>query len=256
SFISFQPSELAKFALVIFAAMYMSRKDFQGKSALSYLPVAAAGGLMCILIILEPNMSVTVCVGLIMLCMLFVGGLNKKAFIIFILCAVCALPILILLEPYRMQRFVAFLNPFASAKDEGYQLVQSLYALGSGGWFGVGLFNSRQKYKFLPFAESDFILSVIGEEIGFIGVLVVIAIFVFIIYKGVKIAINAKDRFCGLLSGGITFVIAIQTIINIAVVSASIPPTGIPLPFISMGGSSLAVFMGAVGLLLNVHNKS
>jgi cell division protein FtsW len=168
-------------------------------------------------------------------------------------------PLLILMEPYRLNRLAAFLNPWASPLKEGYQLIQSFFALGSGGWFGVGLFNSRQKYNFLPFAESDFIFSIIGEELGFVGCVVVIAVFLLIIIRGFKIAVSAPDRFSCYLATGISSIIAIQLLINIAVVTGSIPPTGLPLPFLSAGSSSLLVFMAATGILLNiskyVYNK-
>lgn len=249
---SFQPSELGKFAFVLFAASFLSRNGFEGNKILSFFPVLAAGGIMALLIIIEPNMSVAVCIGAITLAMLFIGGLKGRAFIMLFAAALVAIPVLILIEPYRLLRLMAFLDPFASPREEGYQLIQSLYALGSGSWFGVGLFNSRQKYRFLPFAESDFIFSVIGEETGIVGVILVIALFGFVIFRGARAAICAENRFQALLAGGITLVIAVQTIINIAVVSGSIPPTGIPLPFISSGGSSLAVFMTASGALINI----
>ena len=253
---SFQPSELGKFSLVLFAAVYLSRGGFEGRNILSYLPVLAAGGIICILIILEPNMSVAVCVGTITLALLFIGGFPPKAFLALLAVAAAAVPLLIIVEPYRLLRLMAFLDPFASPREEGYQLIQSLYALGSGGWFGVGLFNSRQKYRFLPFAESDFIFSVIGEEIGLVGALLVLSVYAFIVCKGAKAAISAENRFKSILAGGITLVIGVQTAINVAVVSGCIPPTGIPLPFISSGGSSLAVFMTAAGALINISGES
>ncbi len=253
---SFQPSELAKFALVLFCSAYLSREGFQGKNPLAFLPVLLSGGIACLLIILEPNMSVAVAVGTITLAMLYAGGLSAKAFLILIGLGAILLPVLIIAEPYRLLRLMAFLDPFASPKEEGYQLIQSLYALGSGGWLGVGLFNSRQKYRFLPFAESDFIFSVIGEETGFIGAILVLSVFVFIIVRGIKASVGAENRFKALFAGGITLVIAVQTVINIAVVSGSIPPTGIPLPFMSSGGSSLAVFMTFSGFLVNISGES
>jgi cell division protein FtsW len=147
---------------------------------------------------------------------------------------------------------MAFINPWANPKEDGYQLIQSLYSLGAGGLFGVGLFNSRQKYLFLPFAESDFIFAIIGEELGFIGAVLILSIYILIIAIGIKISLNAYDRLGSYLSAGIVSVIAIQLLINIAVVTGSIPPTGIPMPFISAGGTSLSVFMGAIGILCNV----
>jgi cell division protein FtsW len=151
---------------------------------------------------------------------------------------------------------MAFIDPWASPQGEGFQLIQSLYSLGDGGFFGVGLFNSRQKFLFLPFAESDFILSIIGEEIGFVGLVLLCIAYVVLIFSIIKIALNAKDRFGALLASGIAFVIAIQTMLNIAVVTGSIPPTGLPLPFISSGGTSVMVFMAAIGVVLNISKQS
>ena len=188
--------------------------------------------------------------------MLFLGGVKWRYFLLMSLPLVVAAPVLILIEPYRVHRLLAFLAPRASPKGEGYQLIQSLYALGSGGWFGVGLFNSRQKYRFLPFAESDFVFSVIGEETGLFGCLVVFVLFVVLILRGVRIAVNSKGKFEFFLASGITAVIAVQTLVNFAVVTGSIPPTGLPLPFISYGGTSLVVFMSAAGLLVNLSKNS
>ena len=155
-----------------------------------------------------------------------------------------------------MKRLFAFLDPWVSPQGEGFQLIQSLYSLGNGGWFGVGLFESRQKYLFLPFAESDFIFSIIGEEFGLVGCLALIAVFGVLVYFLIKIGLNAKDRFGCLLSCGVGILIAVQTLLNVAVVTGSIPPTGLPLPFISSGGTSVAVFMAGVGVCLNVHIQS
>jgi len=205
---------------------------------------------------MEPNLSVTICVGMVMLLMLWVGGMNKKYFVILLCLALLVVPILIIIEPYRLYRLLAFINPWANPQDEGFQLIQSLYSLGAGGMFGVGIGNSMQKYMFLPFAESDFILAIIGEEVGFVGVLILFSIYIIVISIGYKIAINAKDRLGTLLAFGVTSLIACQTLINVAVVTGSIPPTGIPLPFISAGGSSLIVFMSAVGILINIAKNS
>ena len=201
-------------------------------------------------------MSITMCMGLIMLFMLFVGGARMKHFMILGVPAAAAVPVLILIEPYRIQRFMAFLNPWANPQGEGFQLIQSLYSLGSGNLFGVGLFNSRQKYMFLPFSESDFIFSIIGEELGFFGATVLILVFAVLIFLLVKVAKNSRDRFGALLALGIASVIAIQVIINLCVVTGMIPPTGLPLPFISAGSTSLIVFMSAIGICLNVAKQS
>ena len=201
-------------------------------------------------------MSITMCVGLTMIVMLFIGGASIKNLLLIGIPALCAVPLLIILEPYRMQRLTAFLDPWSSPLGDGFQLIQSYYALGSGGLFGLGYGNSRQKYLFLPFAESDFIFSIIGEELGFVFCVLIIAIYIVIVLRGIKIALKADTRFKCYLATGISAIIAIQTLINIAVVTGSIPPTGLPLPFISAGSTSLLVFMSAIGVMLNVDRQS
>lgn len=253
---SIQPSEIAKFALVIFTAAYMSDNHEKVKTLKGLMPVLIVGGLMCVLIMLEPSMSVTMCIAFVTLFMLIIGGMSKKHTLMFSIPAAAMVPLLVVLEPYRLKRLLAFIDPWASPQGEGFQLIQSLYSLGDGGWFGVGLFNSRQKYLFLPFAESDFILSIIGEEIGFIGTTLLMAVFFLLVYRLIKIALSAKDRFGAMLGSGVAFIIAVQTLLNIAVVTGSIPPTGLPLPFISSGGTSVMVFMAGIGICLNVLRQS
>lgn len=253
---SIQPSEIAKFALVIFIASYMSDNYDKVKTFKGLLPVLFIGGLTCLLIMLEPSMSVTMCIAFVTLFMLIIGGMSKKHTLLFSIPASALVPVLIILEPYRLKRLLAFIDPWASPQGEGFQLIQSLYSLGDGGWFGVGLFNSRQKFLFLPFAESDFILSIIGEEIGFIGLLLLMSVFLFLIVKLIKISLSATDRFGAMLVAGIAFIIGVQTLLNIAVVTGSIPPTGLPLPFISSGGTSVMMFMAGIGICLNVLKQS
>lgn len=253
---SIQPSEIAKFALVIFIAAYMSDNYDKVKTFKGLLPVLIIGGITCLLIMLEPSMSVTMCIAFVTLFMLIIGGMSKKHTLMFSIPAAAVVPLLIILEPYRLKRLLAFIDPWASPQGEGFQLIQSLYSLGNGGWFGVGLFNSRQKYLFLPFAESDFILSIIGEEVGFIGLVILMSVFLFLIIKLIKIALSAKDRFGSMLASGVAFIIGVQTLLNIAVVTGSIPPTGLPLPFISSGGTSVMVFMAGIGICLNILKQS
>ncbi len=255
-FFTIQASEIAKFGFIVFTASYMAKNYKKMSKFKSILPVLLVGGAMCLLIILEPNMSITMCMIMLIFVMLFIGGARIKHFLVLALPVIALVPVLIMLEPYRMQRLVAFLNPWESPLEEGYQLIQSFYALGSGGLFGVGLFNSRQKYLFLPFSESDFIFSIIGEELGFFGCVAVIAVYLIIIWRAVVISKNSTDRFGCYLSSGITAIIAIQVLINIAVVSGSIPPTGLPLPFVSAGTSSLVVFCAGVGVLFSVERFS
>lgn len=247
-----QPSEIAKYAFVLFAAAYFSKNYQKVKTVRGILPVLLVGIMFCLLIIAEPNMSITMCVGILMLGIIFLSGTNLKTFLIIIIPFAIAVPLLIILEPYRLQRLSAFIDPWASPKGEGYQLIQSLYALGNGGLFGTGLFNSTQKYRFLPFAESDFILSVIGEELGFFGLLVFFGCCIFIIWRGIRIARNCKNRFGFLLSAGFTMVYGIQVAVNALVVSGAIPPTGLPLPLISSGNTSLIITMASMGILYNV----
>ncbi|MBQ7978053.1 MAG: putative lipid II flippase FtsW [Clostridia bacterium] len=253
---SFQASEIAKFCFIIFAATYMATNHQKMGTFKGALPVILAGAGMCLLIILEPNMSITICVGVLMVVMLLVGGMRLKHLILMAIPALALIPVLIILEPYRLLRLMAFLDPWASPQGEGFQLIQSLYSLGAGGWFGVGLFDSRQKYSFLPFSESDFIFSIIGEELGFVGCLFLVGAFVALIYYGFKIAIRAKDRFGCYLATGITTILAVQVVLNIAVVTGSIPPTGLPLPLISAGSTSLIMFMAGLGILLNIYRQS
>lgn len=250
--ITIQPSEIAKFSFVIFTAGHFAKNPQRAKSFLGILPVIAVGLVTCLLIMLEPNMSITVCVGAVMLSMLYVSGIKKRYLFAIIIPIIILLPVLIILEPYRLKRLMAFINPWASPKGEGYQLLQSLYALGSGGFFGVGIFNSRQKYRFLPFAESDFILSVIGEEIGFIGTAILFIFMFFLSFRGYKTAVKCKTFFGFLTAIGITTVFSIQALVNALVVTGSIPPTGLPMPFISCGNTSLIIFMTAFGILYNI----
>ncbi len=252
---SVQPSEIAKYSYVIFTAAYFSKNYEKVKTFRGCLPVLAVGIGFCLLIIVEPNMSITMCVGALMLGMIFLSGTNLKTMALILVPFVAAVPLLIILEPYRLQRLSAFLDPWASPKDEGYQLIQSLYALGNGGLFGVGLFNSTQKYRFLPFAESDFIMSVMGEELGFIGLTVFFVISSFIIFRGFKIAKNCDNRFGFLLASGFTLVYGIQVAINALVVSGAIPPTGLPLPLISSGNTSLIITMASMGVLYNISKS-
>ncbi len=253
-FFTIQPSEISKFGLIIFLSAYLSQHPADKLKSLAICLVAIFS--MCLLIMLEPNMSITMLVGMASMIMLIGGGMKFKHMMILAIPILIAVPILIFSEPYRIKRILAFLDPWANPRDEGFQLIQSYYALASGGLFGVGLFNSRQKYSFLPFAETDFIFSIIGEEFGFIGATLVLCIYAYIIYLGLKIALRARSSFESLLALGIVSIITIQTLLNIAVVTGSIPPTGLPLPFVSNGGSSLVVFFFAVGMLIKIADNS
>lgn len=254
--VTLQPSELAKYGFVVFAAAYMSDDIGRMRTLKGALPVLLTGGGVCALIIIEPNMSVTICVAVLMLAMMYLGGMKIRYFVILCIPALLALPAMIIAEPYRLSRLSAFLDPWENPRGEGYQLIQSLYALGNGGWFGTGLFNSRQKYRFLPFAESDFILSIIGEEFGFFGTSLLFIVCGLLIWRGIRVAKKADDLFSFLLASGITFVYGIQTVVNALVVSGSIPPTGLPLPLISAGNTSLIITMSSMGVLYAISARS
>ena len=250
-----QPSEIAKYAYALFAAAYFAKNYRKVKTIKGVLPVLGVGALFCVLVILEPNMSITMCIGILMLALVFLSGANLKTFAVVLVPCALAVPVLIIAEPYRLERLSAFLDPWSSPLDEGYQLIQSLYAIGNGGLFGVGLFNSTQKYRFLPFAESDFILSVMGEELGFFGILIFFGACAFIIWRGLRIARSCKEPFGYLLAAGITLVYGIQVVINALVVSGTIPPTGLPLPLISSGNTSLVITMASMGVLFNISRR-
>lgn len=251
-----QPSELAKLGFILFAAGYFAKDPARMGTLKGCLPVLGAGLFVCVLILLEPNMSVTMCMGAVMLGMLFLAGCSKKALACIIVPVLFAVPALILAEPYRLQRLSAFMDPWASPKEEGYQLIQSLYGLSNGGLFGVGLFQSRQKYRFLPFSESDFILSVIAEETGFVGVVCLFALIGFIAWRGFRIAARCGNFYGFLLAGGITLAFAVQSALNALVVSGCIPPTGLPLPLVSAGNTSLIVTMAGMGVVWSVSRHT
>lgn len=254
-FVTIQPSEIAKFAYIVFSSSYLYKNQDKIKTFKGILPIIIVGLIYAVLIILEPNMSITVCMGLLMLSFMLIGGAKIKHILVVLVPIMIILPLLIILEPYRLLRLMAFLNPWASPKGEGYQLIQSLYALSNGGLFGVGLFNSRQKFNFLPFAESDFIFAIIGEELGFFGCFFISLIYIAVIYRGVIIAVSSVNKYYCFLASGITSIIAIQVLVNIAVVTGTIPPTGLPLPFISSGSTSIITFMSFAGILLNISRQ-
>lgn len=245
-----QPSEIAKFAFMIFLSGYLCEHSPK-KLRNTVIPILCAL-IICGLIITEPNMSITMVVGASFLIMLFVSGLDVKWLLLLFVLVLIVGVALIFAEPYRMERLFAFIDPWQNPKAEGYQLIQSYFALGNGGLFGVGLFNSRQKYLFLPFAESDFIFSIIGEETGFLGAIFVMTLFLLIVILGIKIARKSNSRFHALLVTGIISIFAVQSAVNFAVVTGTIPPTGVPLPLVSAGGTSLVAFMFVMGLVMNV----
>ena len=254
--ISVQPSEIAKFALILFLADSIANNRRMGTFKYGIIPYLLLIGVVCGLIILQPNFSMVVNLCLLVFVMLFVGGAKGRHLSMLAGGGVAAGAALMIIAPYRLKRFTIFLDPFKDPLGDGFQLVQSLYAVGAGGLFGVGLGNGHQKYLYLLYAESDFIFSIIVEELGLIGAIVVLIVFAVLIYRGVKVALTCPDMFGTLLATGIIASIAIQVAIHVAVVTGSIPPTGLTLPFISAGSSSLIMSMASIGILLNISKHT
>lgn len=255
--ITFMPSDVIKIGSIIFFAAFLSRnKDNIKDLKKGFIPSMAFIGLMCGLIMIQKDLGTTATLAMTLIVMFFIAGSSLKHLSI-VGIAGFALGLFFMFQPfstnrYRYKRFTTFLNPFADKTGAGWQVVQSLYALGSGGLFGLGLGKSRQKFFYIPEPYNDFIFAIIGEELGFIGCATVILLYTLLIWRGIKIALNAQDFFGCLLAVGITSMITIQSLIHIAVVTSSMPTTGIPLPFISFGGTSLIIYMAMAGILLNI----
>jgi len=253
-FFSFQPSEIAKFALILYIAESLTRKQTKDIETFvrGVLPPLIIMFVMFLLILNEPDFSTSIIILGISFIMLFIGGTRVIQLYALIVAAI-PLGILILSrEEYRKSRLLSFLNPWKDPLDSGFHIIQSLLALGSGGIFGIGLAESKQKYFYLPDQHTDFIFSIIGEELGFIGTVVIIVLFIILLWRGFRIALDTSDPFGTLLAAGITSMIVFQSIINIGVVTKMVPTTGITLPFISYGGTSLIINMFCVGILLNI----
>lgn len=248
-----QPSEFAKTALIIFMAKSLSNKKSQVRSLIyGVLPYILLMGLYFALIMLQPNMSMAGSIVIITFVMLFAAGAKISHLVLWIVPLIPGVIYLVTKESYRLDRWLSYRDPWADPLNTGYQAIQSLLALGSGGIFGLGLGNSRQKFFYIPEAQNDFIFSIIGEELGFIGASTVLFLFLFLIWRGIRISLRAPDLFSCLLAAGITSMIGIQVAINIAVVTVSMPTTGVILPLISSGGSSLLLVMCNIGILLNI----
>lgn len=255
-FVSVMPGEVAKFAVILFMASFLSKEVSGLKRLKDLLPYIAVIGIVFLLIIKQPNLSTALIIFGVAFVQLFAAGL--PLFYVFSGIGIGALgaTALVLTTDYRMKRLTTFLNPFKDTSVDGWQVAQSLFALGSGGFFGLGLGESIQNKLYIPEPQNDFIFATIGEEFGYLGSMAVIVLFSILIWRGIKIAINAKDQFGFFLATGITATIGIQTVINIAVATSSMPVTGVPLPFISYGGNSLALLMAQIGILLNISRTS
>ncbi len=252
-FISFQPSELANIAVIIYTADFIARKgDFIKTFWKGFLPPMFILGATALLILIQPDLGTVLALGIVVFIMLFVAGVRASYLLSVILASAPLLYVLLFSVPYRRMRMMAFLNPWADPKGSGFQVIQSQIALGSGGIFGVGLGHSKQKLFYLPAAHTDFIFSIIGEELGLLGTVAVIILLIIFIQQGLKIIKNAADKFGYFLSLGLVLMISFKAIINIGVSCAILPTKGLPLPFISYGGSSFIFDIISVGMLMNI----
>ncbi|MDD5422108.1 MAG: putative lipid II flippase FtsW [Candidatus Omnitrophota bacterium] len=251
--VNFQPSEFAKIAIIIYMADLIARKGILMKSFLKgYLPAIFILGAMVGLILLEPDLGTAITVSLIAVIMMFAGGVNVAHIAATVLASLPFLYMLLFRVPYRRRRIMTFMNPWADKRGAGFQIIQSFIALGSGGIFGVGLGQSKQKLFYLPASHTDFIFSIIGEELGFVGTAAIVTLFSLFVWQGMKIAFKAIGTFERLVALGIVSLVALEAIINIGVTAGALPTKGLPLPFISYGGSGLIFHLAAVGILLNI----
>ncbi len=255
--INIQPSEFVKLAMVVYTADFLSRKGAQIKQfKIGILPVITVLGIACALILKQPDLGSTVLIAAVTCIMVFVAGARMEYFWGLGLFLIPAAYVFVYSVPYRWQRVVTFLDPWKDPTGAGFQLTQSQIAFGSGGVFGVGPGKSLQKLFYLPAAHTDFILSIIGEEFGLIGALIVIALFIALIWQGARIVKRTNDEFGYFLALGIVSIIGLQAMVNVGVSIGALPTKGLPLPFISYGGSALVMNLAMVGLLLNISRTS
>ena len=253
---TFQPSELAKFALVLFIAKSLVKRSDQLKNfAYGYLPKLIVLGFFFVPILFQPDFGTAIIICAVTFTMLFIAGLRIKFLVYSILAIIPFIVSAIMSAEYRTRRIIAFLDPWQDPSDTGFQIIQSFYAFGRGGIFGAGIGASHQKLFYLPEAHTDFIFSVIGEELGFIGTSLIVLLFSVLIWRGFVIAYHAKDSFGTHVAIGLTLLFGIQAFINMGVAVGLLPTKGLTLPLISMGGSSLIVLMLSIGVLLNISEK-
>jgi cell division protein FtsW len=253
---SFQPSELAKLAVIFFVAALLDRRMHRiNDPAYALAPIAIVTGGFVALILKQPDFGTSAVIVVIAAAMVFAAGLSYRYLVTGALLLLPAAVAFALLEPYRVKRLTSFLNPWADPYGSGYQIIQSLIAVGSGGVLGRGLMNGVQKLAYLPEAHTDFIFAVVGEELGLIGTTLVVVCFAVVAWRGLRTALVAPDRFGALLAIGVTAMVAVQAFFNISVNIQLMPAKGIPLPFVSSGGSSLLVNMLAMGILLNISQR-
>lgn len=257
SFLSFQPAELAKLALVIYLAHSLARKEGRMKSfSAGFLPYVIVLGVFFVLVLKQPDFGTGIVFAALVFIMLFVAGTRLLFLGSTLLAALPALLFLALRADYRKERLLTFLNPWSDPGNAGFQIIQSFLAFGAGKLFGVGLGDGKQKLFYLPEVHTDFILSVIGEELGLLGIIVVIVLFALLIIRGFQICFRASDLFGAYLALGIATLVAVQTLLNMGVVMGLLPTKGSTLPFISYGGTSLIINLVAVGILLNISSRA
>jgi len=248
---TFQPSELVKLSMVIFLARYLSMPGYDPESFVSFVKPLIVMACFQAVFLKQPDFGSTMSLAFITFAMLFISGMKLRYIGSVLLLAVPVVYKLVM-EPYRLRRITSFIDPWKDPLGSGFQLVQSFIALGSGGVTGLGLGESKQKLAFLPASHTDFIFCLVGEELGIIGATVLISLFVFLFSRGISIANKAQDKFVAYLSYGLTLMISLQALINFAVVTGLVPTKGLPLPFLSYGGSALLINMAAVGILLKI----
>ena len=248
-----QPSEFSKIGLIIFTSKYLSRSNkFLKNYKKGVFPILIILFLIFGLIMLEPDFGTGMIIVLTIIAMLFVSGVNMKFFIYLGVIGIIGIVILIIIAPYRMDRITSFIDPWSDPLGTGFQIIQSLYAIGPGGLFGVGYLNSRQKSFYLPEPQTDFIFSIIAEEFGIVGTLMVLGLFAVILIRALNISLKQENLFSKYLSFGLTFQLIVQVIMNLSVVIGLIPVTGVTLPFLSYGGSSLLTSLIGIGIILNI----
>jgi len=251
-----QPSEFTKLALIIFTSKYLTNNEKVLKNIKNgVLPILLILMLVFGLIMLQPDFGTGVIIVMTIIVLLFVSGVPMGFFIKVGILGLLGVVALIIAAPYRMKRIVSFLNPWSDPLGSGFQIIQSLYAIGPSGLLGKGLGNSIQKHFYLPEPQTDFIFAIISEELGILGIIIVASLFILIIYRGFKIAINCNDKFGKYIAFGITFGLSFQTLLNLMVVVGLIPVTGVTLPFLSYGGSSLLITLCSIGILLNISRS-
>src|SRR5881394_3491960 len=254
---SLQPSEIAKLALVLFLARFLDRRAGDEASFFrTFIPCMLVIGLLAGLVIKEPDLGTALMLGISGVVVCFAAGVRPRHVFYASVPALLYVAKMLIFTPFRMRRLASFIDPWADAQGTGYQTVQSLIAVGSGGVHGLGFAQGRQKLLFLPFAHSDFIFAVVGEELGLVGALIIVFVFAIFLWRGLRAALRAPDRFGMLLGIGIVIGIVAQALLNMSVVLALVPTKGIPLPFISYGGSSLVPTLAGVGILLNISQYS